>query len=249
MGTMGRDSISNALQKTGISENKINKYSSQTIMLDQVIVKHQPRKAFRDIEGLAMSIEKNGLLNPIIVMEDKQDKDKVTLIAGERRLRAFRLLLRLKIPAIVLPFSNKAVDIWSKQIIENMQRDDLTTIEKADSIAELRESGLSSKEVSNKLGLNDRTVRKYLQISDLSQEEKARISTEGLGMRDIEKILSRGNKTAPKPKGISFFRNTNKHLSINKDILLKNKNVAKDEVATVIIELESFIVELKNIIE
>ena len=82
----------------------------------------QPRKIFDEntLKELSESIKAHGLLQPIIVT---QKEDGYMLIAGERRLRATKLLGQSKIRAIVADFADK--NLRELALIENKQREDL----------------------------------------------------------------------------------------------------------------------------
>lgn len=90
---------------------------------------NQPRKQFNqdEIISLAESIEKNGLIQPIIVRSS--DIIGYELIAGERRLRAHQYLGKNNIKAIVT--ETKTDDSLKQALIENIQRTDLNPIEEA----------------------------------------------------------------------------------------------------------------------
>jgi len=94
----------------------------------------QPRKTFDEtaLAELAESIKKDGLLQPIVVTEDI---DGYVLIAGERRFRASKLAKLKKIRAIVLNSDEEKMRQFA--LIENIQREDLNSIELAESYNEL----------------------------------------------------------------------------------------------------------------
>lgn len=94
----------------------------------------QPRKSFDDtaLSELAESIKKDGLLQPIVVTEDI---DGYVLIAGERRLRASKLAKLKTIRAIVLKSDEQTMRQFA--LIENIQREELNSIELADAYNEL----------------------------------------------------------------------------------------------------------------
>ncbi|MCR8696527.1 MULTISPECIES: ParB/RepB/Spo0J family partition protein [Campylobacter] len=94
----------------------------------------QPRKNFSDeaLKELSQSIERHGLIQPIIVIRKGDD---FTLIAGERRLRASKLLGLSKIKAIVASIADK--NLRELALIENIQRENLSPIELANSYQEL----------------------------------------------------------------------------------------------------------------
>ncbi len=101
-----------------------------SIPIKDVVVRRQPRKIFseKDIEDLASSIGKLGLLQPIVVTP--ADKGKYILIAGERRLRACKKLGWTTIIARIIRDLEED-NILAIQLAENIQRKDLRVSEKA----------------------------------------------------------------------------------------------------------------------
>lgn len=101
------------------------------IEIDKIIAGiYQPRTFFNDeyLQELSDSIKENGVIQPIIVRQIKED-DKYEIIAGERRFRASKLANLKKIPAIVKKLNNHQALEFA--LIENIQRQDLTVIEEA----------------------------------------------------------------------------------------------------------------------
>jgi ParB family chromosome partitioning protein len=96
----------------------------------------QPRKEFdeKSIEELAESIERYGLLQPIVVIKDNNE---YILVAGERRLRAVKKLGKKDIKAIVLDIDLNELREFA--LIENIQRENLNPIEIAKSLKSLIE--------------------------------------------------------------------------------------------------------------
>jgi ParB family chromosome partitioning protein len=90
---------------------------------------YQPRKYFNQatIEELAVSIESYGILQPLSVR--KIGETSFELVAGERRLRAAKLLGMEKVPSIIVEIVDK--DSAMLALIENIQREDLNYIEEA----------------------------------------------------------------------------------------------------------------------
>ena len=97
---------------------------------------NQPRKEFdKDkIEELAQSINKNGLIQPLIVT--KKDGDNYTLVAGERRWRASQIANLKILPALLLPTDLDKDEI---SLIENIQRENLKVTEEAQAYQRLIE--------------------------------------------------------------------------------------------------------------
>lgn len=133
----------------------------------------QPRKDFdsQSLEELVASIRQKGLLQPIIV---RRQKDGYELIAGERRLKAAKLLNLNKIPSII----REAKDEESLEIslIENLQRKDLNPIEEACAYRDLIERfGLSQEEIAKIVGKARTTISNTLRLLNLPKEIQERI--------------------------------------------------------------------------
>ncbi len=94
----------------------------------------QPRKSFDDtaLAELAESIKNDGLLQPVVVTEDI---DGYVLIAGERRFRASKLAKLKEIRAIVLNSDEQKMRQFA--LIENIQREELNSVELAEAYHEL----------------------------------------------------------------------------------------------------------------
>ena len=101
--------------------------------------KFQPRTYFNEtkLEELANSIKKNGIIQPIAVREDKVDPGRYEIIAGERRCIAAQKAGLHDVPIIILDLDdNEALEV---AIVENIQRDDLNSIEEAKAYQRLSE--------------------------------------------------------------------------------------------------------------
>lgn len=117
----------------------------------------QPRKIFNDLElaKLAESIKEQGILQPIIVTETEQNS--YTIVAGERRWRAAKMLQLNTIPAIIKNVNE--LEHLQLAILENVQRQDLSAIEFAVSINRLHKDYQQSYEdIAKKLGKAYTTV-------------------------------------------------------------------------------------------
>ncbi len=127
----------------------------------------QPRTNFdqAELDGLAASIEKYGLLQPIIVRE--VGADCYQIIAGERRFRAMVQLGREVIPAIVMTCDDPIV----LALVENVQRADLHVIEIATSLQELiGNRGLTQAEAGVLIGNSQAHVARLLGLLRLPRE-------------------------------------------------------------------------------
>ena len=150
---------------------------------------NQPRKRFDfdELESLAQSIRENGILQPITVR--RTDEKKYELIAGERRLRAARLVGLVKIPAIVIDMQQKDSALFA--IIENLQRQSLSFFEEAEAIEKLiNEYKMSRDDVCKKLGIANSTLSNKLRILKLPEEMRFKLSRAGLTERHARALLA-----------------------------------------------------------
>jgi ParB family chromosome partitioning protein len=137
--------------------------------LDAIVPnRQQPRTIFDEekIRELAESIREQGLIQPLTV--NQLQNGKYELIAGERRLRAVRLLGLLQVPAVI-----KSVDdegMLALSIIENIQREDLNPIEEAHAYQELiAQFGYTQDEVAQKVGKSRVAVANGVRLLKLPQ--------------------------------------------------------------------------------
>lgn len=127
----------------------------------------QPRNEFDPgkLAELAASIKEHGLISPILVRVLPGGSYRV--VAGERRYRASKLLGLQKIPVIIDQDEERG-EILSKQLVENLQRADLTPLERSEAIYKLKEqNGLSVRELAERLGISKSAVQRSLEIRDL----------------------------------------------------------------------------------
>jgi len=144
----------------------------QSIPVDKITLNpYQTRTQFdfEKIQALAESIKTTGLLNPIIV--SKRGENYI-LLAGERRLRAIKLLGQTEILAIVKP--DEQLTEADKVLIsatENLQREDLTPIELACTYKSLLTVlQIDEKELAERLGVTAQYIKNYLRLLTLSRE-------------------------------------------------------------------------------
>ena len=99
----------------------------------------QPRTNFQDetLNDLAHSIEQDGVIQPIEVVQIGRNQYRI--IHGERRWRASRLAKQDTIPAIIKRRDYDEVTRFVRQLVENIQREDLNDIDRAAGLARLRE--------------------------------------------------------------------------------------------------------------
>lgn len=123
---------------------------------------NQPRKSFDEesIKELASSIKEYGVLQPILL---KQEKNYYIIVAGERRYRAAQFAGLESMPAIVKELSAQKTGEIS--LIENLQREDLNAIEAAQAMKELMdEFNLTQDELSKKIGKARSSIANTLRL-------------------------------------------------------------------------------------
>lgn len=160
--------------------------------------KDQPRKSFTDdsISELADSIEANGLLQPITV---RPVGGRFIIVMGERRWRAHRLLhSRDRRFAtiecyIVDDVSISKADLLCRQIVENVQREEMPILEEAHAFGELIKMGMTEEGIAIKLGLAEFRVRWRLQLLNLS--------------RDVRKLVAAGHLDKQQAMEVSRLEN------------------------------------------
>ena len=136
----------------------------------------QPRRTFpaESIEELASSIERYGVIQPIIVTKQEGYYE---IIAGERRWRASKKAGLKEIPCIVR--ENDERKNREIALIENIQREDLNPIDKARGFRELLDSyGMTQQQLADTVGLNRSTVTNTLRLLNLD-ERVIKLATEG----------------------------------------------------------------------
>lgn len=153
----------------------------------------QPRQSFKEdtIKELAESIEKNGLLQPIVVRP--MDGGKYQIIAGERRYRAFKKLGRKVIPAIVRDYEDEEVD--KLQLVENVQREDLNPYDEAIAYLKLKEKyGLKQDDIAKAVGKSRPYISNMTRLLSLEDEILEMLKNGEITVSHAKLILSLDTK-------------------------------------------------------
>lgn len=128
----------------------------------------QPRRHFNDeaIKSLADSLKRRGALQPITV---RPAEGGYELIAGERRLRAAILAGIETIPAIIRAVKDD--DLLELALIENIQRQDLNPVERAQAYKALQvRHGLTQDQIGERMGEDRATVANYIRLLELHED-------------------------------------------------------------------------------
>jgi len=192
--------------------------------------KEQPRKTFDEkaLQELANSIERNGVLQPLLVRP--MTDGSYQLVAGERRWRASRMAGLSEVPVVIKEMSDEqAMEI---ALIENLQREDLNPIEEAEGLQLLIERyNLTQEEAAARVGRSRPAIANALRLLNLPEKVRT-LAKEGkisagharallafekendmvktadeiiksdLSVRDVEKLakLSQSSNTEAKPR-------------------------------------------------
>ena len=142
----------------------------EEIIIDQIEANPaQPRKDFSHeaLTELIQSIKHYGILQPLLVK--RLPSVGYQLIAGERRLRAAKMIGLPTVPAIIKTVNDQ--DDLALSLIENLQRQDLNPMEEAEGLTRLMtEFSLTQEEVANQVGKKRSTVANLLRLLDLPEE-------------------------------------------------------------------------------
>lgn len=149
---------------------------------------YQPRKEFSSekLAELAESIKIHGIIQPLLVREiDGQYQ----LIAGERRLRAAKMVGLTEVPIVVREMSDE--DMMEVALVENLQREDLNPIEEADAYQRLiNEFQLTQDDIAKKVGKSRPAIANTLRLLNLPQEVQSDLAQGTLTMGHARTLLS-----------------------------------------------------------
>ncbi len=164
--------------------------SERVCMLEECRIlsnKRQPRKIFEDaaIWSLADSIHRHGILQPLSV---RKVDDSFELVAGERRLRAARLLKMKRVPCIIINIDEETSAVMS--IVENIQRQNLNIFEEATAILTLKALySMTQERIAQTLSVSQSYVANKLRLLKLTADEQALIIENDLTERHCRALL------------------------------------------------------------
>jgi ParB family chromosome partitioning protein len=175
--------------------------------------KDQPRKKFDDnsISQLAQSMKSEGVILPLVV---RKKGNQFEIVSGERRWRAAQKINLERIPAVVI----EADDRKSKKIamIENIQREDLNPIEKANAFKEYMDvERVTQEQLSEVIGIDRSTIANFVRLLDLPD--------------DIQEAVSRGTLTMGHARAILAVSGEKERISLARRIEREGLSVRKIE--------------------
>ena len=144
------------------------------------------------LEELAESIKANGVVQPIMVRPSEDEEGRYVLILGERRLHASKKAGKSHIPALVRRVSRQQAAEMT--IVENLQREDLSPLEQAESFRVLsNEFSLTQQEIGERVGLSRESVANYMRLLKLPREVMQMLAEKRITFAKAKELLKLGD--------------------------------------------------------
>ena len=176
-----------------ISTDDVNTQGSSTIneiAIDQIEANpNQPRREFdpQALEELANSIKQLGIVQPITLRQISENRFQI--IAGERRWRASQLAGLKAIPAYIRTIKDD--NVMEMALVENIQREDLNSIEIALAYEQLlQKSGMTQERVAAEVGKSRAAVANYLRLLKLPAQVQMALQKKEIDMGHARALLS-----------------------------------------------------------
>ena len=226
-----------ALIPTYQNEQEENQGGITRIGINQIKAnKDQPRKYFapEKIKELSDSIKIHGIIQPILVVESN---GSYTIVAGERRYRAAISAGLKEIPVIIKEFTEE--EILQIALIENLQREDLNSIEEALAYKQLIDNfAMTQEQIAEKIGKSRTAIANTLRLLGLSDNIQKYIIDKRLSAGHARAILSLQDEKLQEAFAVYIIENqlsvresekASKDFQINrKKTTHKNKYISKE---------------------
>ena len=224
----------------GDTEKKIE--SNKVSIKDLIRNKLQPRKYFskESLDELTNSIKEQGIIQPIVVRHDKLLEGKYEIIAGERRWLASQNAGLHEIPVVILDVDD--VKSLEFAIVENVQRQDLNSIEEAKAYQKLIDDfGYNQEKLSRFIGKSRSYIANSLRLLALPEK--------------VILLVQEGNLSAGHARSLIGLNNS---LDIAKIIIQKKLSVRQAEVLArqfrnkkfkLILKKDTNILDLQKVLE
>lgn len=153
---------------------------------------HQPRKEFDEVEiaDLADSIRAHGVLQPLVV---RQVDQRFQLIAGERRLRAAQAAGWERVPVLVKDVTDQ--QLAELAIVENIQRKDLSPLEKAASFQKyLQDYNCTQEDLAQRIHIDRSTIANLIRLLELPEQVKKLLAKGDISQGHARALLPLGDE-------------------------------------------------------
>jgi len=189
--------IKNAQSRTGTQNSRSVSLTVKDIPIGDISVKQNVRGAYTDIHELMESIRQYGLLQPITVYATN---DGYVAKIGSRRLMAYKRLYKEEpekyhsIRCIISDSQNTALI----QLVENVQRVDLTQHDLYQALNQLREQGMTLRQIGEVIGKSEGYIKSlFVGVNDLNQDKELQNlmgGDAGITIRDVAETKPIKNK-------------------------------------------------------
>lgn len=177
------------------SEKNVPAEGTTTLTITTLIAgPYQPRRQFSDeyLHELADSIEKNGIVQPILVRASSVEPGKYEIIAGERRWRAAKLAKLESVPVLIREVGDQQA--LEMALIENIQRQDLNALEEAMGYQRLMdEFDYTQEQLAVAVGKSRSHIANLLRLQSLPGSIKALIDKNLLSAGHARALLGTGD--------------------------------------------------------
>lgn len=188
LGAIFGEDVSEVLEEIQRGSSDVFVGDKAKIPLDSIVLNpYQPRKQFDEtkLQELASSILEHGILTPILVRKTDIGYE---LIAGERRLRASKMIELEHIEAIVVDFDDD--QMMEVSLIENIQRENLNIMEEAQAYLQMMERFEYTQELlAKKVGKSREHIANTLRLNRLPKEVAKMVSDNLLSMGHVRPLI------------------------------------------------------------
>jgi ParB/RepB/Spo0J family partition protein len=149
--------------------------NSVEVALKDIVVGDNPRSDLPEIEKIAASIKKVGVLQPVVVQHEADGK--LHLVAGFRRYFGAKKAGLTTIPVVLRSDSPTPAKKLQLALIENIQREDMNAMDRALAIQSLVESEGSQKEAAEALGVSEGYISQHLGYLKMPRQAQQYLAT------------------------------------------------------------------------
>ena len=174
---------------------------------------NQPRRTFtrEQLDDLTNSIREKGIIQPLILRENKEEAGTYQIVAGERRWRAAQAAQLHEVPAVIRDYDD--TEMLEVAIIENIQRADLNPIEEAAGYRQLMDRfGHTQERIGEVLGKSRSHIANLLRLLTLPD--------------DVQKMLGEGQLSAGHARALVTMPNASE---LARQIVSKGLSVRETE--------------------
>lgn len=155
------------------------------IPVDEIYTKSVGNRRFEEIRNLADSVARYGIMQPLAV---RREMTGYTLISGERRLRAARLVGLAEVPCVVLEADSQECKVIA--LVENLQRRELDFVEQAEGLNTLvSDFGMSQEDAARRVGLSQSAAANKLRLLKLPKDLLETLRDTGFSERHARALL------------------------------------------------------------